>query len=388
MSFFKIEKQDKKTKARAGVINTLHGELKTPMIMIVGTKATVKGITTAQLDEIGVPVVLANTYHLYLNPGQKIIKKAGGLHGFMNWDKPIFTDSGGFQIFSMGHGTVADEIKGRGNRHKQKTLLKLSEEGAVFKSYLDGSEHLLTPEKSIQIQHDLGADMIAVLDECTPFHVSKRYTEKSMKMTHRWLLRCIDEHKKLKSKQALYGIIQGGVYPDLRKASTEFVAKQETAGICIGGSLGKNKTQMNATVQMTTEMIGASKPIHLLGIGGDLEDLVWGVEAGIDTFDCVAPTRNARHGTLFCSEAKNKKLQITNSRFRTDLSPIDKNCSCYVCKNFSRAYLSYLLRANEMLGTQLCTYHNIHFVVNFMKKIRQAILEDRLYEFKKDFFSY
>lgn len=386
MKFFEVLKKDKKSKARAGVINTLHGPLETPMIMIVGTKATVKGISPAQLEEIGVPVVLANTYHLFLNPGEQIIKEAGGLHGFMNWQKPIFTDSGGFQIFSMGHGTVADEIKGRGNRHREKTLLKITEDGAEFRSYLDGSKRLLTPEKSIQIQHDLGADMIAVLDECTPFHVTKRYTERSMEMTHRWLVRCIDMHKKLKSKQALYGIIQGGVYEDLRQKSTEFVASQDTAGICIGGSLGEDKKQMNDTVQMTTDMISADKPIHLLGIGGDLEDLLWGVSAGIDTFDCVAPTRNARHGTLYHSKAKNKKIQITNSVFREDFSSIDENCDCYVCRNFSRAYVNYLIRAKEMLGVILASYHNIHFIVNFMKNMRQAILEDRFEQFREDFY--
>jgi queuine tRNA-ribosyltransferase len=265
MSFFSIIHKDKKTRARAGIIHTQHGDLETPMIMTVGTKGTVKGITTRQLEEIGVSVILANTYHLYLSPGNDLIREAGGLHKFMNWNKPMFTDSGGFQIFSMGHGTIAEEIKGVG-RNGSKTLLKLTEEGATFRSYIDGSTHLLTPEKSIQIQYDLGADMIAVLDECTPMHVSKRYTERSMEMTHRWLLRCKNEHKRLGSKQALYGIIQGGVYDDLRKHSTEFIAKQNMDGICIGGCLGKDKEEMARTVRMTTDLLPKEKPVHLLGL--------------------------------------------------------------------------------------------------------------------------
>ena len=379
--FFEIQEKDKKTRARAGVINTLHGSLETPAIMIVGTRATVKSITPRQLEEIGVPVVLCNTYHLFLNPGEDIIEKSGGLHGFMNWQKPIFTDSGGFQIFSMGHGTVAEEIKGKQNMNRQKTLLEITEDGATFKSYLDGSIHTLTPESSIQIQKKLGADMIAVLDECTPFHVNKEYTKSSMEMTHRWLERCQAEHRRLKSKQALFGIIQGGVYEDLREISTDFVVRADTDGICIGGSLGKNKEQMQKVVDQTCSRIPPEKPVHLLGIG-DLETLLFGVKMGIDTFDCVAPTRNARHGLLFCNEKKDKKIQITHSAYRSDLNPIDKTCSCYVCQNFSRAYINYLLRAREMLGVELCTYHNIHYVVSFMRRIREAILEGSLSEFR------
>ena len=384
-NFFKIQEKDQKSKARAGVIHTLHGDLETPMIMIVGTRATVKSMTPRQLEEIGVPVVLCNTYHLFLTPGEDLIHESGGLHQFMNWPKPIFTDSGGFQIFSMGHGTVAEEIKGKSNMNREKTLLKISEEGASFRSYLDGSIHSLTPEKSIQIQHKLGADMIAVLDECTPFHVQKSYTEDSMHMTHRWLERCQAEHRRLSSRQALFGIIQGGVYPDLRQQSADFIAQADTDGICIGGSLGQDKKQMQEVVEMTIDRLPREKPVHLLGIG-DLETLLFGVKMGIDTFDCVAPTRNARHGLLFCSETKTKKIQITNSAYRRDLNPIDKNCDCYVCRNFSRAYISYLLRAREMLGVELCTYHNVHFVVSFMKKIRQAILDNRLEEFEGGFF--
>ncbi len=382
--FFKILKKDKKTKARAGVINTLHGPLETPVLMTVGTKANVKAITPAQLKEIGVGVVLCNTYHLFLSPGEDIVEKMGGLHGFMNWDGPIFTDSGGFQIFSMGHGIDANEVKSIKSQNVSKTLLKITEEGATFKSYIDGSKHMLTPEKSIQVQNKLGADMIVALDECTPMHVDKTYTRRSMEMTHRWLLRCIKEHKKLKSKQALYGVIQGGVYKDLRKISTDFIVKTDTEGICIGGSLGKDKAGIYKTV---SDVIGddfpEDKPVHFLGIGSDLEELVRCVELGVDTFDCVTPTRNARHGSLYSTEAKNFKMNINNSKFRKDPAPIDKNCDCYVCKNFSRAYINFLLRAKEMLGVELCSYHNIYFMNDFMRKMREAILDGRFFEFQK-----
>lgn len=383
MSFFELIHKDGKTNARAGVLHTLHGKLETPMIMIVGTKATVKGITPAQLEEIGVPVVLANTYHLHLLPGEDLVQKAGGLHGFMKWDKPIFTDSGGFQIFSMGHGSVAEEIKGKGNRIEKRSLLKINEEGASFRSYLNGDIKTLTPETSIQIQHKLGADMIAVLDECTPFHVDRKYTRKSMEMTHRWLDRCKAEHSRLDSKQALYGIIQGGVYPDLRKTSTEYISASNTEGICIGGSLGRDKPQMYEVVKMVMDIIPKEKPVHLLGIG-DPEDLIESVENGIDTFDCVAPTRNARHGLLFSQDSKPLRLNVKNASFRNDFSPVDSQCSCYTCKNFSRAYLHYLLKANEMLGTTLCAIHNIAFIVNFMKEMRRAILNDQFTELKEE----
>jgi queuine tRNA-ribosyltransferase len=384
MSFFSIIKEDQGSRARTGIIHTLHGDLKTPVLMTVGTKATVKGITPRMLEEIGVQVVLANTYHLHLNPTSELIAEMGGLHKFMNWPGPIFTDSGGFQVFSMGHGTVSDEIKGRGNRHKTKTLLEISEAGARFRSYLDGSEHLLSPERSMQIQHNLGADMIAAFDECTPFHVEKSYTKASMAMTHRWLDRSIAELKRLNSPQALFGIIQGGVYPDLRKISTNYIAQSNTPGICIGGSLGQNKKQMYEVVKMVTQMLPKEKPVHLLGIG-DLDDLVIGVENGIDSFDCVTPTRNARHGVVYSrAGGVNYKLQITNSRFKSDKSSIDPGCSCYVCSNFSRSYLRYLLKAKEMLGYTLCSYHNIYFITDFMRQIRAAINEERFGEFKKE----
>jgi queuine tRNA-ribosyltransferase len=382
MSFFEIVHKDQKSNARAGILHTLHGELETPVLMIVGTKATVKGVTSAQLEEIGVPVVLANTYHLHLLPGEDLVHESGGLHGFMGWNKPIFTDSGGFQIFSMGYGSISEEVKGRGNRIEKKSLLRITEEGASFRSYLNGDIKTLTPESSIQIQQKLGADMIAVLDECTPFHVDQVYTRKSMEMTHRWLDRCRAEHSRLGSHQALYGIIQGGVYPDLRKISTEYISTASTDGICIGGSIGYDKIQMYEVIKMVMNIIPKEKPVHLLGIG-DPEDLIEAVEQGIDSFDCVAPTRNARHGLLFSRDSKSIRINVKNASFRYDFSPIDSECSCYTCQNFSRSYLHYLLKANEMLGTTLCTIHNIAFMVNFMKEMRKSIFNDQFIDFKE-----
>ncbi|MEI7511027.1 MAG: tRNA guanosine(34) transglycosylase Tgt [Candidatus Peregrinibacteria bacterium] len=376
MSFFTIQSSSQKSRARAGIIHTLHGHLKTPCFMTVGTKANVKTVSSLQLQEIGVPVVLCNTYHLHLLPGEDLIAEMGGLHGFMHWDKPIFTDSGGYQVFSMGHGSVSEEIKGIRNHPERRSLLKISEDGAVFRSYLDGSQKVITPESSIQIQHKLGADMIAVFDECTPFHVEKTYTRKSMEMTHRWLDRCIAEHKRLNSQQALYGIIQGGVYEDLREISTDYISKSETPGICIGGSLGQTKEQMYEVVDFVSARLPKEKPVHLLGIG-DLDDIVRGVAMGMDSFDCVAPTRNARHGRIFSSEIPNKKMQITNAAFRHDTTPLDKNCDCRVCQNYSKSYIHYLFRAKEALGMQLCSYHNISFLTRFMERIRESVLEGR-----------
>ena len=380
--FFTIEKQDTQSRARAGVIHTLHGDLETPCLMTVGTKASVKTLSSEDLQKIGVGCVLCNTYHLHLYPGEDLVAKMGGLHAFMRWDGPMFTDSGGFQVFSMGHGTVADEIKGSEKRHSRNRVLSISEEGVKFQSYLDGNHKMLTPESSIQIQHKLGADMIAAFDECTPFHVDKIYTRQSMEMTHRWLDRCIAEHKKLKSTQALYGIIQGGVYEDLRNISADYIEQSNTPGICIGGSLGKDKSQMYEVVDMVMKRLSPEKPVHLLGIG-DLDDLIAGVKRGIDTFDCVTPTRNARHGLLFCSESPDKKIRITNAPFREDEGPIDANCTCEVCQNYSRAYIHYLFRAKEFLAIRLATYHNVHFIQHFMKEMRQAILEDRLDAFEE-----
>jgi queuine tRNA-ribosyltransferase len=384
MNLFSIQKKAKDSEARAGTIHTPHGDLPTPALMIVGTKANVKNMTPIDLKECQVPVVLCNTYHLFLYPGEERIDEMGGLSKFMSWDGPTFTDSGGFQVFSMGLGNEANEIKSRYRRHTNKQMLQITEEGALFQSYRDGQKHLLTAEKSLQIQHKIGADLIVAFDECTPLHVDKKYTQKSMEMTHRWLDRSIAEHQKLGGEQVLYGVIQGGFYDDLRDISVDYILKSDTPGICIGGSLGTNKVEMHGlTKHVMARMNGIEKPVHLLGIG-DLDDLIQGVEQGIDTFDCVTPTRNARHGLLFSKNEPLHKLRMGNSQYKNDPLPIDPSCECKVCQNYSRAYIHYLLKAEEALGLHLATYHNIYFITKFMRDMRNSILEDRFPEFKKD----
>jgi queuine tRNA-ribosyltransferase len=385
MNFFEIEKTDKKSRARAGKIRTAHGDFKTPVLMTVGTKAAIKGgVDSEFLKKIGGEVLLANTYHLHLNPGENLIAKFGGLHKFCGWDGPIFTDSGGFQIFSMGHGTVSDEIKGKGMRHKKRTLLQISERGAKFKSYRDGAEKFLTPESSMEIQFKLNSDLIAAFDECTPFHAGKFYTENSMHRTHRWLDRCVAELKKLKSRQNLFSIIQGGIWPDLRKISCEVCGNSETPGICIGGSLGDSKLKMMEIVDFCTANLPREKPVHLLGIG-DFPDLISAINFGVDSFDCVAPTRDARHGSLFCRGEKKWRISISNSKFKNDAGPIDPNCDCEVCRKYSRAFLRYLFSAGETLAVNLATRHNIFFVQNFVREIRTAILAGKFKEFAENF---
>jgi queuine tRNA-ribosyltransferase len=369
--------------ARIGEMVTPHGKVETPAFIFCGTKATVKGVTPAQLLEADTQIILSNTYHLMLQPGADIVQKLGGLHKMMGWDKPILTDSGGFQIFSLGHGSVSEEIKGKRNQIRQKSLLKIKEEGATFSSYIDGAKHLLTPEKSIEIQAKLGPDFAVMLDECTPFHVDKRYTETSMYMSHRWGLRSLKRFKELDDgKQALYGIVQGGVYPDLRKISCDFVNDNEFFATAIGGSLGADKSQMEEVVGMSMQNLRKDRQIHLLGIGG-IRDILMGVKMGIDTFDCVHPTRLARHGgALVGKESRIQKdkehLNLMNARFKDDQFPIEESCGCYTCKNFSKGYLHHLLKAKEILGLSLISIHNIAFMNRLLKNIRQAIRDNKL----------
>lgn len=332
----------------------------------------------------GTQFILSNTYHLMLQPGAEVIEKLGGLHKFMGWDGPMLTDSGGFQIFSLGHGSVADEIKGRKKNHQNTMLLKITEEGALFRSYLNGSLHLLTPERSIQIQRSLGPDLILVLDECTPFHVDKEYTKRSMEMSHRWASRSLQEFKRGDDgRQALYGIIQGGFYQDLRKQSADYVNQQPFFGQAIGGSLGANKDQMNEVVAYTKEALDPNRPTHLLGIGG-ICDIFAGVEQGIDTFDCVHPTRLARHGGALCRPKhlplgkENDHINLNNSIFRTDETAIEPDCHCHTCQTFSKGYLHHLLKAGELLAYQLISIHNVHFMNRLLAAIRAAIITDTL----------
>lgn len=481
---FHIQKQSPTSKARVALLNTPHGTIETPNFIFCATKAAIKGLTADQLRAEGSQICLSNTYHLMLTPGADLIEQMGGLQKMTGWQGPMLTDSGGYQIFSMGHGTVSNEIKGSRQLNATQTLLKLDETGATFRSYVDGRVEHLTPERSIQIQRQLGADLILVLDECTPFHVDKNYTEASMHRSHRWAVRCLQEFNKthkthfthsdkthalttsptatatvtdinpvtMKHPQALYGIIQGGIYEDLRKVSVDFTNNQPFFGMAIGGSLGGQKAEMHEIVRFTRSLMRDDRPIHLLGIGG-VRDIFHGVRQGIDTFDCVHPTRLGRHSgalvmaahwseppvdstgtissetqaainrlqktikreterqaglqatvlsaktqesyqrslaTLATAQAELKlflsgrkvvspksqkhtvreHIQLTASRMRTDMRPIDSTCGCYTCRTCSRAYLHHLFKADESVGGTLVTMHNVHFMNRLMKAIR------------------
>ena len=374
------------SKARLGRLSTPHGIIETPAFIFCATKAAIKGLMPSQMRQANTQIILSNTYHLMLQPGSKIVEKMGGLHGFMGWNGPMLTDSGGFQIFSLGHGSVASEIKGKRMGGRRKTLTSITEEGARFKSYLDGSEHMLTPERSIQTQRELGADLIVVLDECTPFHVDKAYTQRSMHLSHRWALRSLAEFDRTENgRQALYGIIQGGVYEDLRKEATAFVNDTPFFGHAVGGSLGADKEQMYDVVSYTMTQLDPSRPVHLLGIGG-VRDIFHGVKQGIDTFDCVHPTRLARHGGALVradhwltEDAPPKEhLNLNNTRYKQDERPIDETCECEACSTVSRAYIHHLLKAKELLALQLLTIHNVFFMNQLLTAIREAIKNDTL----------
>ena len=392
---WRVKALSKNSKARTGTITTPHGKIDTPAFIFCATKGALKSFTTKAAKENNTQIILSNTYHLMLQPGSELIADHGGLHKFLNWDGPMLTDSGGFQIFSLGHGSVADEIKGSANIKRNKSLLNINEEGSLFKSYVDGTFKLLSPEKSIQIQRNLGADLILVFDECTPFHVDKNYTSSSMKRSHRWATRsynCFNTNILYKpgfgsaGEQKLYGIVQGGIYDDLREESIEFNLKKiDTFGIAIGGSLGSSKDEMYKVVNFTAPKLGNKHPIHLLGIG-DPRDIWSLVKSGIDTFDCVSPTRLARHGSALI-QGKQGKKNITNKQYSKDLSPIDKNCNCPTCLHYSLAYIHHLFKAGELLGLQLVTSHNIFFMNKLMENIRDSIENDNLEQAEKEWFS-
>ncbi len=394
---FKIEKELKGELGRVGVLNTLHGEIKTPAFVTVGTKATVKALTIEQVKNLGAQIVLANTYHLYLQPGNELIKQAGGLHKFMNWNGPIMTDSGGFQVFSLGEAFgnsitkiankplcqhtqfVRDEASNKIGDNLER-LMKIDEEGVSFRSHLDGSQHRFTPEKSIEIQHDLGADIIFAFDECTSPQANYNYQKGALERTHRWAERSFAQHKQLGTeKQSLFGIVQGGRFEDLRKNSAQMISQMDFAGFGIGGSF--EKEDMYTAVGWVNQILPKEKPRHLLGIG-EPEDLFGGVQNGVDLFDCVSPTRMGRNGTL---HTKNGRININNSQFQDDFSPVDGKCQCYVCQNYSKAYLAHLFRAKEMLAGTLASLHNLYFIINLVDKIRQSILDGNFFEFKKEF---
>lgn len=361
---YELIKECKQTGARLGRLHTPHGVIDTPTFMPVGTQATVKAMSPAELKEIGAQIILSNTYHLYVRPGHKLVRQAGGLHGFMNWDRPILTDSGGFQVFSLND------------------LRKISEEGVEFKSHLDGSKHFFTPEYVMEIENALGADVIMAFDECTPYPCEHDYAKKSMERTIRWLKRCKDAHKNTE-KQALFGIVQGSTYKDLRIESAKRTVEVELPGYAIGGlSVGEPKELMNEVLDYTVPELPKEKPRYLMGVGSP-DCLIDGSIRGIDMFDCVLPTRIARNGTVMTSKGK---LVVRNAEFSEDFRPMDEDCDCYACRNFSRAYIRHLIKAGEILGGRLTTIHNLRFLQSLMKNIRDAIREDRLFDYKKQFF--
>ncbi|MDO4392796.1 MAG: tRNA guanosine(34) transglycosylase Tgt [Bacillota bacterium] len=361
---YELIKTDSRTKARRGRITTPHGEIETPIFMPVGTAATVKAMRPEEVDELGAQIILSNTYHLYLRPGHEVVKAAGGLHKFMNWNKPILTDSGGFQVFSLG------------------AMRKITEEGVQFRSHIDGSRHMISPEKSMEIQNALGSDIMMAFDECAPADASRDYVKDSLARTTRWLKRCKEYHKNT-DKQALFGIMQGGMFKDLRRESAEAIVEMDLPGYSIGGlSVGEPKEVMYDVLDDCVDYLPKEKPRYLMGVGSP-DCLFEGVERGIDMFDCVLPTRIARHGMAMTSEGR---INIKNARFERDFTPLDHKCDCYTCRNYSRAYLRHLFKADEMLSSMLMTNHNLHFLVKTMDGIRKSIEEDRFLEFKKEFY--
>ena len=382
MSFFKQLHKDAGSEARTGLISTDHGDILTPAFMPVGTQATVKTLDSADLKNINSQIILGNTYHLHLQPGEDIIAEAGGLHRFMNWPGPILTDSGGFQVFSLG---LQKEKKSVG---QQGSLVKITDDGVTFRSHRDGSLHTFTPEVATDIQHKLGADIIMAFDECTPDDASLEYTKEAMDRTHRWAKRSLVAHQKNTSyhgyRQYLFGIIQGAISKDLREASAKYIASLDFDGIAIGGeSIGYNMEKTGDIIDWVRPHLPESKPRYAMGIGLNPTDLLIAVEHGIDMFDCVAPTRLARHGMLFIFDKENKhRLNIKNAAFVSDKNPIDSSCDCSTCKNYSRSYLHHLFAADEILALRLSSIHNLRFMLKLMEDTRAAIKEDKFLELK------
>ncbi|WP_277584486.1 tRNA guanosine(34) transglycosylase Tgt [Psychrobacillus antarcticus] len=361
---YELIKKDKQTGARLGIVHTPHGSFETPAFMPVGTQATVKTMAPEEIKEMGAGIILSNTYHLWLRPGNDIIREAGGLHKFMNWDRAILTDSGGFQVFSLSD------------------MRKIEEEGVHFRNHLNGDKLFLSPEKSMQIQNDLGSDIMMAFDECPPFPASFEYMKASVERTSRWAERCLTAHTNT-DKQGLFGIIQGGEYEELRRQSAKDLVSLDFPGYAIGGlSVGEPKDVMNRVLEFTTPMMPENKPRYLMGVGSP-DSLITGSMHGVDMFDCVLPTRIARNGTFFTHQGR---LVIKSAKFARDFGPIDEKCDCYTCKNYSRAYIRHLFKADETFGLRLASYHNLHFLMKLMENVRQAIREDRLLDFKEEFF--
>lgn len=376
MSFFRFEilHQSKKSRARLGRIHTPHGIIDTPNFVAVGTNGTLKGLDNRMVDSIGLQLMFCNTYHLLLQPGVETVRRAGGLHKFIHRNMPIITDSGGFQVFSLAYGSVADELKSRGAKKRDGHVLKINEDGVVFRSYRDGSKVLLTPETSIQAQKALGADIIIPFDELPPYHIGYEELKKSLDRTHRWEKRSLDEHLKDRKNQAMYAVVHGGVDPDLRMKSVDTLANLPFDGFAVGGSLGKTKPEMVEMLKGVFPRLPQDKPNHLLGIG-DLESLDQCVPLGVDTFDSSYPTRAARHGMLLTKEGH---LKVEKGAHSNHFGPIEHGCSCWTCQHFTLAYLHHLFKANELTAYTLATIHNLHFMVEKMRAVREAIASDQI----------
>ena len=383
MSCFDIRTRDVGSLARTGALRLAHGEVRTPAFVPLATKGVVKTLEVREAGELGFDMVLGNTFHLFLTPGHDLIARHGGLHRFMRWDRPVITDSGGFQVFSMGHGTVADEIKGRAPQstgERAGAIRSIAEEGVIFRSYLDGSTRFMGPETSMEVQAALGSDIALVFDECTPFHADRDYTARSTERTHRWLDRCLAWHAEHGPPgQVVYGIVQGGTEEDLRRASAQEVAARATGGIAIGGTLGEDKAQMFEVVAWTVDELPEERPRHLLGIG-EVDDLVRGVELGMDTFDCAMPTRIGRHGMALVPDPQHRwRVDLAKARFREADEPLLEGCPCPACaQGYGRAYLHYLLKAHEQTAQRLLTIHNLAFLQRLMATLREAIDAGRL----------
>ncbi|RBW70422.1 tRNA guanosine(34) transglycosylase Tgt [Bacillus taeanensis] len=361
---YELIKTCKQSGARLGKLHTPHGVIETPIFMPVGTLATVKTMSPEELKEMGSQIILSNTYHLWLRPGHDIVKEAGGLHKFMNWDRPILTDSGGFQVFSLSD------------------LRKITEEGVHFRNHLSGEKLFLSPEGAMDIQNALGSDIMMAFDECPPYPAEYDYMKSSVERTSRWAERCLEAHQRPED-QALFGIVQGGEYEELRKQSARDLVSLDFPGYAVGGlSVGEPKDVMNRVLDFTTPHLPENKPRYLMGVGSP-DSLIDGAIRGIDMFDCVLPTRIARNGTCMTS---NGRLVVRNAKFARDFAPLDENCDCHVCKTYSRAYIRHLVKANETFGFRLTTYHNLYFLLKLMEQVRQAIREDRLLDFKEEFF--
>jgi queuine tRNA-ribosyltransferase len=368
---FQIDARD--GSARAGVLHCAHGDVRTPAFVPLASNASVRGLLAGEVADLGYDMVLGNTFHLFITPGEDYVRDAGGLHRFMGWDGPILTDSGGFQVFSMGHGSVSDEIKGR--RDGRRSMVhEISEDGVRFQSYTDGSERFMGPETSMEVQAKLGSDVALAFDECTPFHADRTYTLRAMERTHRWLDRCISWHRDhAPPGQLLYGIVQGGVYEDLRRESSEYVAAADLGGVAIGGSLGQEKEQMHEVVGWALRGLPEQRPRHLLGIG-DVDDILQAVAAGIDSFDCATPTRLARHGTALVADPSRRwRLDLTKGASAGSDEPIAAGCPCPACRDHTRGYLHYLARHKELTGSRLITLHNLTFMAELMRGLRAAI---------------